>query len=63
MTTVVVACAWCERVGVWSVEFDECQHVTSCCDDHYLEYFCGVGWEAYYESPDEFEAICPVCAG
>lgn len=56
-------CAWCECEAVWTVSFDACDHTTPCCDDHYGEYFMGIGWEAYYESEEDFDPTCPDCAG
>lgn len=58
----ITACAWCEREAVWSVQFDACSHITACCDEHYLEYFHGVGWEEWWP-PEEFDPTCPACAG
>jgi hypothetical protein len=60
--SALVACAWCVREGVWSVEFEDCGHTTPCCDDHYGEYFLGLGWEWLWPA-DEFEPSCPECSG
>jgi hypothetical protein len=56
-------CAWCESQYTWTVSFEECQHVVPCCDKHQSEYFLGVGWEQYYESPEDFQLTCPDCSG
>lgn len=52
-------CAWCSREAVWTVEFEKCAHTTPCCDDHFGEYFLGMGWERYYEAEEDFDATCP----
>lgn len=54
-------CDWCEQPYVVTVTFVECEavgHATVTCQEHFDEYYLGVGWEAW-----DFDALCPECCG